>query len=68
MRLVAESCLTLCNLMDWGLPGSSVHGESLGKNTGAVNINSSGRQLLWASLGITLIVEQVYSVSGNLCL
>ena len=32
--LVTQSCPTLCNLMDWGLPGSSVHGESLGKNTG----------------------------------
>ena len=24
--LVAQSCLTLCNLMDFSLPGSSVHG------------------------------------------
>ena len=24
--LVAQSCLTLCNSMGWGLPGSSVHG------------------------------------------
>ena len=23
---VAQSCLTLCDPMDWGLPGSSVHG------------------------------------------
>ena len=26
-------CLTLCNSMDCSLPGSSVHGDSLGKNT-----------------------------------
>ena len=26
--LVAQSCLTLCSLMDCGLPGSSVHGIS----------------------------------------
>ena len=32
--LVAQSCLTLCDLMDCSLPGSSVHGDSLGKNTG----------------------------------
>ena len=32
--LVAQSCLTLCNPMDYGSPGSSVHGESPGKNTG----------------------------------
>ena len=28
------SCLTLCNPMDYSLPGSSVHGDSPGKNTG----------------------------------
>jgi len=32
--LVAQSCLTLCDPMDCRLPGSSVHGDSLGKNTG----------------------------------
>ena len=32
--LVAQSCLTLCNPMDCNLPGSSVHGDSPGKNTG----------------------------------
>ena len=29
-----KSCWTLCNLMDCRLPGSSVHGDSPGKNTG----------------------------------
>ena len=29
-----QSCLTLCDPMDCGLPGSSVHGDSPGKNTG----------------------------------
>ena len=32
--LVAESCQTLCNPMDWSPPGSSFHGDSPGKNTG----------------------------------
>ena len=34
--LVAQSCLTLCDPMnmDCNLPGSSVHGDSPGKNTG----------------------------------
>ena len=32
--LVTQSCLTLCNPMDYSLPGSSVHGDSPGKNTG----------------------------------
>ena len=32
--LVTQSCLTLCYPMDCSLPGSSVHGDSPGKNTG----------------------------------
>ena len=32
--LVAQSCLTLCNPMDYTPPGSSVHGNSPSKNTG----------------------------------
>jgi len=32
--LVTQSCLTLCNSMDCSAPGSSVHGDSPGKNTG----------------------------------
>ena len=32
--LVAQSYPTLCDPTDWGPPGSSVHGDSPGKNTG----------------------------------
>ena len=32
--LVAQSCLTLCYCMDSSPPGSFVHGDSPGKNTG----------------------------------
>ena len=32
--LVAQLCPALCDPMDCSLPGSSVHGDSLGKNTG----------------------------------
>ena len=32
--LVSQSCLTLCDPIDCILPGSSVHGNSLGKNIG----------------------------------
>ena len=32
--LVAQLCATLCDPMDYSLPGSSVHGYSSGKNTG----------------------------------
>ena len=31
--LVAQSCPILCDPMDCNLPGSSVHGDSPGKNT-----------------------------------
>ena len=34
MWLVAQLCLTLCGPMDYSPPGSSVHGDSLGKNGG----------------------------------
>ena len=30
----AQLCPTLCDPMNWGVPGSSVHGDSPGKNTG----------------------------------
>ena len=32
--LVAQSCPTICDAMDSSPPGSSVHGDSPGKNTG----------------------------------
>ena len=32
--LVTQSCLTLCDPVDCSPPGSSIHGNSLGKNTG----------------------------------
>ena len=28
-----QSCMTFCDLLDCSPPGSSVHGDSLGKNT-----------------------------------
>ena len=34
MCLIVQSCLTLCDPMDCSPPGSSVHGDSPGKNTG----------------------------------
>ena len=34
LRVVAHSCPTLCDPMDCSLPGSSVHADSPGKNTG----------------------------------
>ena len=34
MCLVTQSCQILCDPIDWSPPGSSVHGDSPGKNTG----------------------------------
>ena len=34
LNLVAQSCLNLRDPMDYSLTGSSVHGDSPGKNTG----------------------------------
>ena len=42
--LVTQSCLTLCDPTDCSSPGSSVHGDSPGKDTG-VGCHS----LLWGS-------------------
>ena len=39
--LVAQSCPTLCDPMDFP-PGSSVHGDSPGKNTGVAMLSSRG--------------------------
>ena len=33
MCMLSQSCLTLCESMDYRLPGSSVHGIFSGKNT-----------------------------------
>ena len=36
---IAQSCPTLGNLMDCSPPGSSVHGDSPGKNTGVGSLS-----------------------------
>ena len=41
--LVAQFCLTLCEPMDCSLPGSSIHGDSPGKNTwSGLSVPSAG--------------------------
>ena len=56
MCLVAQLCPTLCGPMDCSPPGSSVHRDSLGKNTGVGchallqgNLPNSGIELAWVS-------------------
>ena len=43
--LVAQSCPTLGNPMDCSLPGSSIHGNSPGKNTGVVNSKGLNKEI-----------------------
>ena len=38
--LVAQSCPTLCNSMDYSMPGSSIHGDSPGKSTTGVGCHA----------------------------
>ena len=40
--LVTQSCLTLCDPMDCSRPGSSVHRDSSGKNTGVSCLSLGG--------------------------
>ena len=50
----AQSCPTLCDLMDCSPPGSSVHGDSPGKNTG---------------VGCHFLLQRISQTQGsNLCL
>ena len=49
-----QSCLTLCDPMDYSPPGSSVHGDSPGKNTG---------------VGSHALLQRIFPTQGsNLCL
>ena len=40
--LVAQSCPTLCDLMNCSPPGPSIHGDSPGKNTGVGDLPNPG--------------------------
>ena len=39
LGFIAQSCPTLCNPMDCNPPGSSVHGDSPGQNTGVGSLS-----------------------------
>ena len=54
MHLVSQFCLTLCDPVDYSFPGSSVHGNSLSKNTG---------------MGCHYLLQRIIPTQGlNLCL
>ena len=48
--LVAQLCLTLCDFMDYSLPGSSVHGDSPGKNIG---------------VGCCAFLQEIFPIQGS---
>ena len=66
--LAAQSCRTLCNPMDCSPPGSSVRGDSPGKNTGvgchALMSNREPRGIL-AEAGNTGVGEVHRCGGGN---
>ena len=41
-HMLAQLCQTVCNSMNYSPPGSSIHGDSPGKNTGVGCHSSSG--------------------------
>ena len=49
MCLVAQSCPTLCNSTDYSPPGSSVYGDSPGKNTG-VGCHALFQAIFWTQV------------------
>ena len=70
--LVTQSCPTLCNTMDCSPPGSSVHGDSPGKNTGVgchflLQRIISTQESNWGLLHCRQIINQL-SYQGRLIL
>ena len=53
--LVAQSCSTLCDPMDCSRPGSSVHADSPGKNTGVGSLSLLQRNFLTQELNRGLL-------------
>ena len=49
LYLPTETCLTLCNLIDYSPPGSSVHEDPPGKNTG---------------VGCYALLQGIFSIQG----
>ena len=59
--LVAQSCLAVCDPMDYSQPGSSVHRDSLGKNTGL------GRHALLVVLAAAAAAAKSLQLCPTLC-
>ena len=68
--LVAQSCPALCDPMDYSPPGSSIHGDSPGKNTGVgchallqgiycINKKHTGICLLFSNMCILCHIHKI---------
>ena len=57
--LVTQSCLTLCNPKDYSPPGSSVHGDSPGNNTGV------GRHSIFQGIFLTQGLNPASHIAGG---
>ena len=68
--LVAQSCPTFCNTIDCSPPGSSVHGDSLGKNTGMGRHSLLQEIFLTQGLNLALLncKQILYHLSHKRCL
>ena len=66
--LVAQSCLTLCNSMDYSPPGSPVHG-SPGKNTrvGSHSLHQGIFPIQRSNLGVLHCKQILYHLSHQGC-
>ena len=63
VHLVAQLCLTLCDPVDCSLPGFSVRGDFLGKNTGL----DSHFHKLWKILQEMGIPDRLMCLLRNMC-
>ena len=63
--LIAQSCLTLCDPVDYSPPGSSVHGDSPGKNPGIKKAPSLRRFRMTGAIWNRSFPPQVYGSWAN---
>ena len=61
--VVPQSCPTLCDLMDYSPPGTSVHGDSPGKNSG-VDCQALLQGILQTQ-GLTVVLSYAIKVMLN---
>ena len=71
MCLVTQSCSTLCNPMDCNPPGSSIHWDSPGKNTGvgchaSLQDSNSGVEPKYPTLQVDSLLSEPFAILAHL--